>query len=105
MWFLTVPSEMARGLLERAVADYEAAYRAQEASISGLPEHLKGELLLGLADGYNRLGRWEEAEPHFARLVAEVPDSGYGAEARAFMTAGPGGLTRPARICQGCHVP
>ena len=51
-----VPPEMARQLIETGVQDFEKAYQLQGPDLSKLGTHPRGELMIGLADGYSRLG-------------------------------------------------
>ena len=94
--------EMARALLEGAVASYERVLAIQMPYFDRLGDHPKGELLFGLAEGYHRLGQHEKARSYFDRLIAEAPGSGQAPKAREWLatgtvpkSAGPG--------CVGCH--
>src|SRR5215469_16699096 len=53
--------EMARPLIEKGVSDFEKAYDLQAPQLASLGTHPRGELLIGLADGYSRLGNQERA--------------------------------------------
>src|ERR1700737_29492 len=58
-----VPSpEMARPLIEKGVADFEKTYQLQAPNFDSIGTHPRGELMIGLADGYNRLGNQEKAQ-------------------------------------------
>lgn len=95
-----VPPEIAPGLLRRSVEDYGAAYEVQQEHLAQLSTHSRGELLLGLADGYQRLGRTDTADDLFRKAVALLPDTEYAEEARAQLDAV---SVRPVRLCFGCH--
>ena len=99
------PPEQAPALLARTLEDYGFAYAHQREHLELISSHARGELLLGLADAHRRLGHPEEARELFETLAELEPESGYGAEARAQLAAGPEGTERPVRLCQGCHVP
>jgi len=94
--------EMARGLIESAVANYERVLTIQAPYFDSLGDHPKGELLFGLADGYHRLGQHEKARGYFERLIKDAPTSGQAPKARDWLatgsvpkSGGPG--------CVGCH--
>jgi tetratricopeptide (TPR) repeat protein len=95
-----VPPERAAGLLRRSVEDYGAAYAVQKDHLAQLSTHARGELLLGLADGYQRLGDTERADDLFRQAVELLPGTEYATEARAQLEAE---TVRPVRLCLGCH--
>lgn len=95
-----VPPEQAPTLLRRSVEDYGAAYEVQKDDLERLSTHSRGELLLGLADGYQRLGKTEEADALFRKVVELMPETEYAQEARTHLDAE---TVRPVRLCFGCH--
>ena len=97
-----MPSEMARPLLQSAVANYEHVLEIQQATWSKLGDHPRGELLFGLAEGSARLGDQQKARMYFERLMADAPTSGQAPRAKAWMNTG----TVPKANglgCVGCH--
>ena len=97
-----VPAEMARPLIEKGVSDFEKAYEIQAPRLAELPTHPRGELLIGLADGYSRLGNPERAYVWFERIQKEMKGTPYEKSANAWfetksLTAAQGG-------CLGCHT-
>src|SRR5262245_35444171 len=50
------PPEFGKPILQTGVGDYEKVLKIQEPSFAQMSAHSKGELLMGLADGWNRLG-------------------------------------------------
>jgi tetratricopeptide (TPR) repeat protein len=97
-----MPSEMARPLLQSAVANYEHVLEIQQATWSKLGDHPRGELLFGLAEGSARLGDQQKARMYFERLMADAPTSGQAPRAKAWMETG----TVPKANglgCVGCH--
>lgn len=97
-----MPPEMARPLLQSAVANYEQVLEIQQATWSKLGDHPRGELLFGLADGFARLGDQQKARMYFERLIADAPTSGQAPRAKAWMETG----TVPKANglgCVGCH--
>jgi tetratricopeptide (TPR) repeat protein len=97
-----MPPEMARPLLQSAVANYEHVLEIQQATWAKLGDHPKGELLFGLADGSARLGDQQKARMYFERLVTDAPSSGQAPRAKSWMETG----TVPKANglgCVGCH--
>ena len=99
-----MPPQMATPLLEKALGDYEHTLELQSKSgaFAALGDHPKGELLFGLAEGYNRLGQPAKARPYFERLVSDAPGSGQTPKAREWLATG----TLPPTTglgCVGCH--
>jgi hypothetical protein len=93
---------IARSMVERGVSDLEKAYELQYDRLDKLGTHPKGELLLGLADGYTRLGQLEKAQPMIDRILAEMKGTRYEGSAQLWtekksLPAGQAG-------CIGCHV-
>lgn len=95
-----VPPEMAPALLRRSVEDYGAAYELQKNHLEQLSTHSRGELLLGLADGYQRLGETDAADDLFRKAVELLPNTRYAEEAQAQLAAE---TVRPVQMCFGCH--
>lgn len=97
-----MPAEMARPLLQSAVANYERVLEIQQTTWSTLGDHPKGELLFGLAEGSARLGDEQKAKMYFERLIADAPASGQAPRAKAWIETGvvpkANGLG-----CVGCH--
>jgi len=91
----------ARPLFERAASDYQRAYDLQSSRLDQLGDHPKGELLMGLADTYYRLGEEAQASGYFEKLLAMGKASGHEAEAKEWLATKK--LSTPVR-CVGCHV-
>jgi tetratricopeptide (TPR) repeat protein len=97
-----MPPEMGRGLLEKALGDYEHVLALQSTYFTTLGDHPKGELLFGLAEGYSRLGNGEKARGYFERLIADAPASGQAPKARTWLATG--ALPKREGLgCVGCH--
>ena len=97
-----MPPDMARPLLQSAVANYEHVLEIQQATWAKLGDHPRGELLFGLAEGSARLGDQQKARMYFERLMADAPTSGQASRAKAWMETG----TVPKANglgCVGCH--
>ena len=67
-----------------------------------MSEHSRGELLGGLADGWQRLGDEARARGYLTRMVAELRGSPYADAATKWLAQKPmrGG---PSLTCVGCH--
>lgn len=94
--------DMARPLVEKAVGDFEQAYAIQGPDLSGLGTHPRGELMIGLADGYSRLGNSEKAQEWFERIQKELPGTPYAKSAATWLTTKT--LTAQQSGCLGCHT-
>jgi hypothetical protein len=94
--------ERARSFLRTAVGDYETAVAVQAPAFPKMSEHARGELLGGLADGWQRLGDEEKSRGYLARMVAELPGSPYADAAGKWLAQKPM-KSGPALTCVGCH--
>lgn len=99
-----MPLDVARPLVEKAVSDYEKAYAIQSEHIDQLPAHPRGELLIGLADGYSRLGEQEKAKTWLARIKADPVLKGTAYEKSADLWVETKSLPPAKAGCLGCHV-
>lgn len=91
--------EMAKPLIERGVSDYARAYEIQSPRLATLATHPKGELLLGLADGYGRMGDEAKAREFYAKVLNELPGTAYAKKATNWVE------TKASQSsCIGCHT-
>jgi tetratricopeptide (TPR) repeat protein len=95
-------AEMARPLIEKGVGDFERAYAIQGPDLSGLGTHPRGELMIGLADGYSRLGNSEKAQQWFERIQKELPGTPYAKSATTWLETK--SLAPEQSGCLGCHT-
>jgi tetratricopeptide (TPR) repeat protein len=95
-------AEMARPLVEKGVTDFEAAYQLQGPDLSRLGTHPRGELMIGLADGYSRLGNPEKAQQWFERIQKEMPGTPYAKSATTWLETK--SLAPQQAGCLGCHT-
>jgi hypothetical protein len=95
-------AERATAFLRTAVGDYEKAVAVQTPSFPQMSEHARGELLGGLAEGWQRLGDEAKSRGYLTRMVAELPGSPYADAATQWLaqTSMKGG---PSLTCVGCH--
>jgi tetratricopeptide (TPR) repeat protein len=99
-----MPPEMGRPLIERAVSDYEKAYELQADHLDQIGTHSRGELMIGLADGYSRLGDREKAQVWFGRIKADSGLKGTGYEKSADLWIETKSLPPSKAGCIGCHT-
>jgi len=97
-----MPPDMARPLVEKAITDFERAYQIQGPDLSWLGTHPRGELMIGLADGYSRLGNAEKAQMWFERIQKELPGTPYAKSAATWLETKT--LTPAQSGCLGCHT-
>jgi hypothetical protein len=95
-------AEMAHPLIEKGIGDFEHALEIQKPYFDTLGTHPRGELLIGLADGYARLGKDQQATVYFERIRAALPGSGYAASAEKWLATKT--LAPREAGCLGCHV-
>ena len=94
--------EMARPLIEKGLGDYEKAYEIQGPDLSSLGDHPRGELMIGLADGYSRAGNQEKAQAWFERIQKEMKGTPYEKSASTWLETKT--LTPAQSGCLGCHT-
>ena len=101
-----MPPQMAKQLLETWVSDFEKVLQLQEAdkTFSKRSAHQRGELLTGLADGWNRMGNKEKASGYFERIVAELKGTVYETRAQAWLENKPESKSPAFFACSGCHA-
>ena len=95
-------SDIASPLIETGLADFERTLEIQKTYFDKLGVHPRGELLIGLADGYARLGKDEQASVYFERIRAALPGTPYAANADKWLATK--SLTPREGGCIGCHV-
>ena len=89
-------------LIEKGLADYQAAYEMQKDSLDQLGTHPLGELLFGLADGNARTGNEAQAKEFFEQLRQRLPESAYAKRAATWLETK--SLPASQSGCIGCHV-
>jgi tetratricopeptide (TPR) repeat protein len=89
-------------LLAKGVSDYEKTWELQQSDLARLGTHSKGELLLGLADGYSRMGAKDKATSFYERAAKELPGTPYEKPAKEWLETG---KLEPRKAgCLGCHT-
>jgi tetratricopeptide (TPR) repeat protein len=94
--------EMGRPLIEKGVGDFEKTYQLQASLFDKIGTHPRGELMIGLADGYNRLGNPEKAQEWFERIQKSLPGTPYAKSAATWLETK--SLTPAQSGCLGCHT-
>jgi tetratricopeptide (TPR) repeat protein len=93
---------VARPLIEKGVADFERTYELQKDYFKQLGTHPQGELMLGLADGYSRLGQNDKAQQWFERIQTDLKGSLYEDSATTWLKTK--SLSPRQAGCLGCHT-
>lgn len=96
------PGPQSRGLAQQGVADYQKVWDIQKLYFDTLSGHSRGELLFGLADGYDRIGRKDRAREVFEVLAAVGKSSGHQQQASEYLDKG--SYSAKASFCTGCHT-
>ncbi|HMV47466.1 MAG TPA: hypothetical protein PKD31_06920 [Blastocatellia bacterium] len=95
----------AKALLETAIGDYEKVLKIQQPYFEKIGAHARGELLMGLAEGWHRRGDATKAKTYFERMVKEAAGTDYAARAQTWLEK----KTLPQNhsnqlSCTGCHA-
>lgn len=93
--------DRARPLIEKGLSDYQKAYSVQGPDLSAFGTHKSGELMLGMANAYARLGDEEKARQWFDRISKDLPGTPYAASAAKWNETGK--LTPEEAACLTCH--
>ena len=88
--------------LKSAIDDFQHIYDLQKNHLEKLGEHPLGQLLLGLGDGYSRIGETGKAKIYFDQMEAMLPGTEYAKRAAAWKQNGK--LSSAEQRCYGCHV-
>jgi tetratricopeptide (TPR) repeat protein len=94
--------ERVRPLIEKGLSDFEKAYSVQGPDLSKLGTHPRGELMIGLADGYSRLGDQEKARAWFERIQQELKGTPYEKSANIWVETK--SLAPAEAGCLSCHT-
>jgi len=97
-----LPGEAARPLIEKGLTDYEKAYSVQGPDLSHLGTHKSGELMIGMADAYARLGQEDKAQQWFERIQKDLPGTPYAKSAATWLETKT--LAPRQAGCLSCHT-
>ncbi len=93
--------EAAHPLIEKGLGDYQKAYSVQSPDFSHLGTHERGELMIGIADAYARLGQGDKAQQWFERIQKDLPGTPYANSAATWIETKT--LAPKQAGCLGCH--
>jgi len=101
-----LPPAMARPITQLAVGDFERVLeiREMQQTLSQRSTHQRGELLTGIADGWNRLGNPDKARSYFERITRDLDGTVYERKAKAWLENKPEAKAVEYFACSGCHV-
>jgi tetratricopeptide (TPR) repeat protein len=94
--------EAAHPLIEKGLSDYEKAYSVQGPDLKHLGTHKAGELMIGIADAYARLGQPDKAQQWFERIQSELPGTPYAVSAGTWLQTKT--LAPREAGCLSCHT-
>lgn len=97
-----LPEEAAHPLIEKGLSDYEKAYSVQGPDLTHLGTHKSGELMIGMADAYARLGQQEKAQQWFERIQKDLPGTPYAKSAAVWLETKT--LAPQQAGCLSCHA-
>jgi len=97
-----LPEDAARPLIEKGLSDYEKAYSVQGPDLTHLGTHKSGELMIGMADAYARLGQPDKAQQWFERIQKDLPDTPYAKSATTWLLTK--NLAPRQAGCLSCHT-
>jgi len=97
-----LPAEAAHPLVEKGLSDYEKAYSVQGPDLSHLGTHKSGELMIGMADAYARLGQQDKAQQWFERIQKDLPGTPYANSAATWLEIKT--LAPKQAGCLSCHT-
>jgi hypothetical protein len=101
-------ADQQRVMLEKVIADYEETLRLQKPRFEKLSSHSRGELVMGLAEAYLRVGGAENRAKAFELLKtvkASDANTPYAKEADGWLKAPTDAPAKTfAHNCFGCHV-
>ena len=102
----SAPPQMGKPLLQLGVADFEKILEIRDRgkSLAGRSVHQRGELLTGLADGWNRMDNPEKARAYFERVTRDMKGTLYEQKATAWLEGKPESKAPDFFACTGCHV-
>jgi len=95
-------SDAAHPLIEKGLSDYEKAYSIQGPDLKHLGTHKSGELMIGMADAYARLGQEDKARQWFERIQKELPGTPYSNSAATWLETKT--LAPRQAGCLSCHT-
>lgn len=99
-----LPEPQRAAAWQLAYDSYARMWQQQGAEVEKLPVHLKGELLAGLTQSAQRVGRADEAARHLDTMLALLRGTPYESLATQWK-AEPAIAATTNLTCRSCHVP
>jgi len=87
---------------QQAYASYSILWNAQKGQLAQLPEHLKAEVLAGMAQSAQRTGRADESAQFVDRMIAMLGDTPYEGTAKKWKE-NPSIAPTTTLVCKNCH--
>ncbi len=97
-----LPEQYKKASWGTAYRAYRFIWKTQMQEVPKLPQHMKGELLAGLALVAQRTDRPEEVMLYLDRTIAMLPGTPYEAAAKQWK-ADPAAATKVRLVCLSCH--
>ncbi len=98
------PAKQRRDAWGKVQENYSKLRELQMPAFDTYPQHMRGEVLAGLAQAAQRLGQTDEAEKRLNELIAALPNSAYATRALRWKE-NPGAAEKTSLTCQTCHEP
>ena len=98
------PIELRKEGWRRVQEHYSKLRELQMPAFDNYPQHMRGEVLAGLAQAAQRLGQTDEAEKLLNELIAALPNSVYATRALRWKE-NPQAADKTNLTCQTCHEP
>jgi hypothetical protein len=99
-----LPEKYRAAAWERAYESYQAVWKSQGQFVPRLPQHLRGELLGGLAQSAQRTGRPRDAAQYVDKILDLLPGTRYEAVAKRWKDD-PASAAGTKLTCLTCHAP
>jgi tetratricopeptide (TPR) repeat protein len=99
-----LPVEYRGAAWSQAYDAYRLLWKQQASVVAKLPVHHRGELLGGLAQSAQRIGRTRESTEYVDKILALLPDTPYVSIAKKWKEA-PETAAKSSLTCLSCHAP
>lgn len=88
---------------QKSYDNYSVLWSQQGKLVDRLPEHIRGELLAGMAQSSQRTGREEEYTGYLDKIIEVLPDTGYSRVALKWKSD-PESAKTGSLSCKSCHA-
>jgi hypothetical protein len=97
-----LPEKQRAAAWDTAYQSFNGLWKFQGAMVDQLPLHLKGELLAGMAQSANRVGKTQESTEYLQKIVTTMPGSPYATVAKKWLD-NPTLASKSSMGCMTCH--